>query len=140
MQNIRKTPMWAKGLRSAAILGAALYITGCSTLNQSATAGHAVQVVTQDSRNGHVSMVQTHVLDGSVAVTGYVEKPFPMRGMIPGRLLVTAVGSDGGVLQEIESNYHRRSSKSKRAYFSETLDVDPSAIELVRVTHLGIGE
>ncbi len=140
MQMNRRSSSWRAWFGAAALLGSTFVATGCAALGQNHTTSHAVQVVTQDSNRGHVSLVQTRVVDDRVAVNGYVENRFHAGGLVPGKLFVTAIGSDGKVMQEIETRYHRRFGKSKRSYFAETLAVNPEDVELIRVTHIGLGQ
>lgn len=139
MNTHRRSTAWRTWFGAAALLGSAFVATGCAALQQNHASNPAVQVITKDSLNGHVSLVQTRVIEDHVTVNGYVEKRFHRGGMIPGKLVIAAIGRDGQVLQEVESDYHRRFAKSSRAYFAETLAVNPDEVKLVRVTHLGFG-
>lgn len=140
MQLTQKKPRHRTLAAAALLLATACVSSMGATFGDDASAREGIAIETNDSRNARVALVHTRTIDSQVAVTGYIEKKHLQRGMIPGRLLLTVIGHDGNVLQEVSGNYHRRSLHSKRAYFSEMLDVDARDVSAVRVTHLGIGE
>lgn len=139
MKRNRRTSLLRAWLGAATLLSAAYAATGCSTVQQPAFS-NTVEFETVDSPNAHISTVRTHRVDDAIGVTGYVEKRLYRGGMIPGSLLIEAIGSEGNVLAQTEAGYHRRFARSNRAYFSETLPIDPDDVRIVRVTHLGLGQ
>jgi hypothetical protein len=115
-------------------------LSGCASLTDDRAAGSSVDVTKTDSQNAHIALVQVRLIDEqNVNVSGYLTKRYQPRGAIPGQLRIQAVSSDGEVLADVTSSYHRRKANSRRSFFSQTLHVSGRQLSGVKVTHYGLG-
>jgi hypothetical protein len=122
------------------ILAATTGLVGCASMPDNLVTGDAVNVVKTDSRSAHVSSVQVNVIDEQhIRVSGYLTKGYQQRGAIPGRLYIQAVADDGEVIADVVSDYHRRRAHSKHSFFSQAIELPVGRLDVVKVTHHGLG-
>ena len=121
-------------------LALALSLSACASLPPDLAAQGSVDVERQGSRNAEIATVRVHLAKGGLHVDGYLRKRFIARGQIPGHLHIQALSSNGTVLVDEISGYHRPRAKSRRSNFSQLLELNPGDVRTIRVVHHGLGD
>jgi hypothetical protein len=111
---------------------------GCTSLPPDRLADGEVELERVDSPSAHVERVRVLVENGALEVAGSLVRPFLQRGRIPGHLYIEALDGQGTVLGTTGASYHRRSVHTGKAWFFETLQVDPDDVRKIRVIHHGL--
>ena len=111
------------GLRGVLLMLVLSAVAGCSSLLPNLAADARLQIDRVDSNNAIIGQVHIGVVVDGVRVSGSLRKTFLQRGRIPGHLHIEMRAADGTVLETRVTRYHRRFSRSGRAYFAQTLAV-----------------
>ncbi|HOP17090.1 MAG: hypothetical protein H6961_06455 [Chromatiaceae bacterium] len=121
-------------------LALALSLSACASLSPDLAAQGSVDVERQGSRDAEIATVRVHPVEGGLHVDGYLRRRFVARGQIPGHLHIQALSSNGTVLVDEISRYHRPRAKSPRSNFSQLLELNPEDVRTIRVVHHGLGD
>lgn len=127
-------------LRGVSLMLVLWAVAGCSSLPPNLASNGRLQIDRVDSSNATIGLIQVGDVADGVRVAGSLRKTFLRRGQIPGHLHIEMLAADGTVLETRVTRYHRRSAKSNRAYFAQTLAVRSDAVRTVRLVHHGLGD
>ena len=136
-------PTLGKGrlaLRGISLMLMVWAVAGCSTLPPNLASDSRLQIDRVDSNNAIIGQVRVGDSTDGVRVSGSLRKTFLRRGRIPGHLHIELIAADGAVLATRVTRYQRRSAKSGRAYFAQTLAVKPNDVRAVRLVHHSPGD
>ena len=125
-------------LYGASLMLAVSFIAGCSSLPPNLTTDSRLQIERVNSNNATIGQVSVSADTDSVRVSGSLRKRFVTRGRIPGHLHIELISADGSILNASVTDYHRRFTKSGRAYFSQTIAISPNTVRAIRLVHHGL--
>jgi len=111
-------------------------IAGCATYGRDLVEDKTVNIETVSSRWAKVTRVMVNQEDAGIVVRGEVQRWPPMRGPIPGHVVVEVIGPNGKSLKTVSADYHRLSVKSRTATFNTRFETIPPRNSVVRVTHV----
>lgn len=116
-----------------------LAVTGCSSLPPNLASDGKIRIDRIDSKYAIIEQTHVAAVADGVRVAGSLRNTFQQHGRIPGHLHIELLAADGSMLGSSVAHYHRRFAKSVRAYFSQTVAVQPDAVRSIRLVHHGIG-
>lgn len=118
--------------KSILLSGAALIWAGCATMNGSPA---AVEInPSKDVQLTNISVKEDH---GQFYVSGTL-RPVSAAVRRTGHVDVEFIGAGGEVLETVRAEQHIRQfsrSSARRPNFSAQAELDPSQVDLVRLTH-----
>lgn len=119
-----------------AILLPALVLSGCATFSETDADVPEVAVIEKiDSEWARIGGVTLTRMESALHVRGEVLRKIAGRGPIRGHIHIEAFGADARSLINLEVDYRRRSIKARSAWFSQTLNIDPTLAKQLRVAH-----
>ena len=116
-----------------------LVLSACANLRPDIATDGTVNIERINSPNARVALVRARVIDHELRVSGSLVKRYSGRGAIPGYLHIEILGNDGALLGRSTSRYSQHGAKSRRAYFSEIVTVQPGDVRTIRIIHQGPG-
>ena len=124
--------------RAAILVWAGVWVAwlgGCASMAPDLVSTGAVRVERVDSDEARLGRVYVREDDGTLHVSGRLEKRDAGRSPIRGRPSIEVLGDDGRVLAQRVSAYYRLSPKMELSTYSREFAVRPADVRTVRVVH-----
>ena len=109
-----------------------LTISGCATPEYREL---AVNIEIEEPPRLEIFNVAVRSQDSKTFISGKIHKKSHGRTVIPGHLDILVLSSEGELLHEIYTKYHRRSLKARDSTFSAELPMMVSEGSTVRIKH-----
>ncbi len=94
-----------------------------------------IEIEKQSSVIAGIGPVALTQFDSSIELRGVVRRVPLRRGPIKGSLHIEVLGADNRILQIVDTGYRRPGASSRYARLNVILDVDPTQVRVVRISH-----